>query len=41
MAIPQVRVLFIKPGTAAADSYPGKVIIPKSVKTDQVIMKEN
>src|SRR5271154_436667 len=29
MAIPQVPVLFIKPATAVADPYPGKIIIPK------------
>jgi 2-keto-4-pentenoate hydratase/2-oxohepta-3-ene-1,7-dioic acid hydratase in catechol pathway len=29
MAIPTVPVLFVKPGTAVADPYPGKIIIPK------------
>ena len=29
MAIPKVPVLFIKPATAVADPYPGKIIIPK------------
>src|SRR5271168_4367908 len=29
MAIPSVPVLFIKPATAVADPYPGKIIIPK------------
>ena len=29
MAIPSVPVLFIKPGTAVTDPYPGKIVIPK------------
>jgi 2-keto-4-pentenoate hydratase/2-oxohepta-3-ene-1,7-dioic acid hydratase in catechol pathway len=29
MAIPTVPVLFVKPATAVADPYPGKIIIPK------------
>lgn len=29
MAIPSVPVLFVKPATAVADPYPGKIIIPK------------
>ena len=29
MAIPSVPVLFVKPGTAVADPFPGKIIIPK------------
>jgi 2-keto-4-pentenoate hydratase/2-oxohepta-3-ene-1,7-dioic acid hydratase in catechol pathway len=29
MAIPKVPVLFVKPATAVADPYPGKIIIPK------------
>jgi 2-keto-4-pentenoate hydratase/2-oxohepta-3-ene-1,7-dioic acid hydratase in catechol pathway len=29
MALPKVPVLFIKPATAVADPYPGKIVIPK------------
>jgi len=29
MAIPTVPTLFIKPATAVADPYPGKIVVPK------------